>query len=138
MWQVNGTAWNIILADVTTGQGYGIEQSYAGPGTSAERIVEAPPLSGVTTTLGDYAPTVTFDDLAVHGATVGVDQLFTVQGGAVVSSPSALDLNGFTVAYVPVAPAAPGTRGGRHPASRGERSPEPVHMSHRSRPGLHR
>ena len=97
----------ISLGDDTTGQRYGIEPNYTGPATSAEWIVEAPSLSGGTTTLGDYTPNVTFRNLAVDGAAVGVDQVFMVQGGAVVSSPSAQDLTGFTVAYGPVPPAAP-------------------------------
>ncbi len=107
IWQVSGSIWNIIVADDTTGQSYGTELAYTGPGASAEWIVEAPTVSGSIATLGDFTPNVTFDQLGVNGTPVGVDQLFMVQGGAVVSSPSAVSLNGFTVAYGPVPPPAP-------------------------------
>ena len=106
--KASGTTWGISVRDNTTGQSFGTQQTYTGPGTSAEWIVEAPSLvGGGTVTLGDYSPAVTFSGLGVNGTQVGFDQLFMVQGGLVVSSPSLLDPNGFSVAYGPAAPPAP-------------------------------
>ena len=106
--RVGGALWSIQLTDDTTGQTFTTEQNYAGPGTSAEWVVEAPSfVGGGVATLGDYAPDVTFGGLGVDGSQVGLDELLMVQGGGVVSSPSALDPNGFSVAYGAVPPAGP-------------------------------
>ncbi len=107
--RVSGTLWSIQLTDDTTGQTFSTDQTYTGPGTSAEWVVEAPSFSdGSVATLGDYTPDVTFGGLGVNGTPVGLDEIFMVdQGGAVISSPSALDPNGFTVAYGTVPPSGP-------------------------------
>jgi len=106
--QVDGTPWGISVVDHTTGQSFTSDQYYAGPETSAEWIVEAPSLNGSVQQLGVYSPNVTFSSLAVGGNQVQFDRLFMVDnGGALISPPSSLDANGFTVAYGPNPPPAP-------------------------------
>ena len=106
--QVAGTTWGISVVDNTNGERFATKVHYAGPETSAEWIVEAPSaLDGTIQQLGDYTPNVTFAGLAAAGHGVAVDQLTMVQNGQIVSSPSPLDPNGFTVAYGPNPPAAP-------------------------------
>jgi hypothetical protein len=105
--EVFDTSWQITLTDNTTGQSYTTRQTYTGPSTSAEWIVEAPTIGSQTATLGDFAP-ITFSGLNVNGVEMSLDQLFMVGGGGnQISTPSALDPNGFAVAYGPTPPAAP-------------------------------
>jgi len=104
----SGTTWGIEVADKTTGQDFTTYQYYAGPETSAEWIVEAPSLlNGSIEQLGVFTPNVTFSGLGSNGNKVLVDELFMVQNGAIVASPSGVDANGFTVAYGPIPPPAP-------------------------------
>lgn len=105
--QLSGTTWQISVVDNTTAQSFVTDRFYNGPETSAEWIVEAPTVSGSTAQLGVYSPNVTFSGLAAVGNRVLLDQLFMVQNNGIVSSPSALDANGFTVAYGPNPPSAP-------------------------------
>ncbi len=107
--QLTGTTtWQISVLDVTNGQSFTIAPlTYTGPGTSAEWIVEAPSINGTPATLGVFSPAITFSGLAAGGNPVQMDELVMVQNGAIVSAPSALDPNGFTVAYGSTAPAAP-------------------------------
>jgi hypothetical protein len=106
--QVSGTStWQIMLADNTTGQRFTTDQTYTGPLTSAEAIVEAPSVNHTQSTLGNYAPDVTFSALGVTGPQSSLTELIMVQNGVQVSTPSALDSVGFSVAYGDVAPAAP-------------------------------
>ncbi|MHB1973843.1 MAG: G1 family glutamic endopeptidase [Acidimicrobiales bacterium] len=104
-----GGQWQISVVDETSGQSFATVQSYNGPGTSAEWIVEAPMsgTSGAVATLGDYVPSVTFGEPRFIGAETGVVEDVLVQGGAVVSTPSPLGTNGFSVAYGAAAPPAP-------------------------------
>jgi len=111
--------------------------TYTGSATSAEWAVEAPSLSGVTTTLGDHTPNVTFRNLAVNTGAVGVDQVFMVQGGAVMSSPSAMDLTGFTVAYEVVAPGSAVRASSPHAAKRVAHDPLEFKISFVPKPGWH-
>ncbi len=121
VYQVSSGEWNIILVDNTTGgtfdyyQYYGSYLSYAGPGASAEWIVEDTdqpsnpnctwPGSGFyLCPMPTYGPPVSFTGTSfnfsgVYGAT---DQIYMVdQIGNVVSQPSSLGTNGdFTVSYV--------------------------------------
>jgi len=61
VFEISGSVWGINIIDTTTGQRFGTQQVvYAGPGASAEWIVEAPTVSGALATLGDYSPDVTF------------------------------------------------------------------------------
>lgn len=105
--QLSGSNWGIGVTDDTTGQSFATQQTYTGAGTSAEWIVEAPQVNGALAQLGDYSPNVTFSGLAANGARAAVDELFMLQNDSIVSSPSALDANGFSVAYGPNPPPAP-------------------------------
>ncbi len=105
--QVSGTTWQIMLADNTTGQTFTTRQTYTGHLASAEAIVEAPFVNGAQSTLGNYAPDVTFSRLHFTGPQNAVTELIMVQNGVQVSTPSALDAVGFNVAYGARAPAAP-------------------------------
>lgn len=105
--QVSGPVWELTVVDNSTGQSFGTEVPCTGPGTSAEWIVGAPSFIGGVLPLGDCTPPVTFSNLGVNGTLAAYDQIFMVQGGAVVSSPSALGPNGFAVAYGPTAPPPP-------------------------------
>lgn len=105
--KIGGTNWGIEVKDNTTGQSYATDQTYSGPETSAEWVVEAPSIDGTPVTLGDYTPDVTFTGLGVDGSQVGLDQIFMIQNGQIVSSPSGLGATGFAVAYGPNPPAAP-------------------------------
>jgi hypothetical protein len=105
--QVSGTEWAIALTDNTNGQSFTTDQTYTGPGTSAEWIVEAPTVNGSQTTLAPYSPEVDFSGLGFTGTQTTLTEVVMVQAAGQVSTPSALDSNGFNVAYGDVAPAAP-------------------------------
>ncbi len=106
---LGGGQWQISVVDETSGQSFVTAQSYNGPGGSAEWIVEAPTsgTSGAVATLGDYVPSVTFGTPRFTGVETGVIEDVLVQGGAVVSIPSPLGTNGFSVAYGAAAPPTP-------------------------------
>jgi hypothetical protein len=105
--QINGAEWGITLTDDTNGESFTTDQTYTGPGSSAEWIVEAPTLNGSLTTLAPFSPAVTFSDLRFVGTETTLTELVMLQYGVQVSTPSALDSNGFNVAYGGIAPAAP-------------------------------
>ena len=100
--------WSIRVSDDTTGQVFTISQSYSGQLTSAEWIVEAPAdLSGNVLTLGQYSPSVVFTNLQYTGTATSSVDVSLIQSGAVVSTPSSLSANGFSVAYGSTAPSPP-------------------------------
>lgn len=106
--QLSGTEWSITLTDDTNGQTFTTDQTYTGPGSSAEWIVEAPTnSSGSIIPLAPYAPVVDFSDLRITPVNSTVQELVMVQAGNQVATPSALAPTGFNVAYGDVAPAAP-------------------------------
>jgi hypothetical protein len=105
--QGSGTLWAITLTDNTTHQSFTTDQSYTGPGTSAEWIVEAPEVNGNQSTLGGYTPDVTFSSLTMAGTENTLTDVIMVQNGMQVSTPSELTSNGFNVAYGDVAPPPP-------------------------------
>jgi hypothetical protein len=114
--QVSGTTWEISLTDVTRNTHFVTDQTYTGQADSAEWIVEAPsiPAPGSTdistatvATLGAYTPNITFTNLKVNGAQTSLNVVQMEQNDAVVSVPSPLSTNGFTVAYGAAAPPAP-------------------------------
>jgi hypothetical protein len=70
--KVSSTQWTISLTDNgkaghAAQPAFGTTQSYSGPGTSAEWILEAPQVNGRQATLAQYGST-TFDLSAVNGA----------------------------------------------------------------------
>ena len=109
--------WTITVTDTTSGKAFSTSQPYAGAGTSAEWVYEAPQVNGRIATLAHYGSTV-FD----HGTANTVSPHLTagsggemVQGyyyGQVVSVPSGPDTgapvgDGFTSAYGSSIPPAP-------------------------------
>ncbi len=94
--------WEIQIRDNTNGLSFSTQQSYAGPGASAEWIVEAPTSSQGIMTLSPYTP-VTFTNPSYSLAPLGgVDQqtaVVMVQNGSEVSAPIKSTSNSFTVAY---------------------------------------
>ncbi len=107
--QVSGTTWAIEVADDTSGESFITDQTYAGPGSSAEWIVEAPTsptLCGGQCMLAPYSdssgggPGVLFSSLGVRGTETTLWQIEMVQNGAQVSTPSARSSDGFSVSYM--------------------------------------
>ena len=109
--KIAGTAWRISLLDNTNGQAFTTYQSYSGPESSAEWIVEAPTndISGVPiqSVLAPYSPAVTFARLLINGSNAALYKAVMIQNGVVVSSPSPFTPNGFAVAYGSSPPQAP-------------------------------
>jgi hypothetical protein len=103
--------WNIRITNTRTGQTFTTQQTYKGPGASAEWIHEAPYLGSRPTRLTPTTP-VTFD----HGTANGENANLTlaergrmVNGNHTVAIPSRPDgdTDGFTVADGANAPAPP-------------------------------
>ena len=101
--QVSGAHWQISVSDDTTGQRFVVDQTYRGPRTSAEWIVEA----STATAFGNYVPAVTFGGLGITGTQTSVTEDILTQGNATVAVPSALTSDGFSVAYSKAQPKAP-------------------------------
>jgi hypothetical protein len=103
IWQVSGTTWEIRLVDDTTGQGFTTPpEQYTGPGSTADWVVEATTecqFQCQTSQLAPYSPPVSFSDLGMSGAPKSLNEVTMVQGQGVVSTPSALSPDGFTVSY---------------------------------------
>lgn len=99
--RVSGSKWQIGLVDNTTSQSFSTRQTYTGPSTSAEWIVEAPTIGSNTATLGNFSTTpVIYSGLSIDGVAMSLDQLFMVDNAnATISSPSALVSNSFQVTY---------------------------------------
>jgi hypothetical protein len=104
--ELSGSLWQITLTDDSTGQSFSTDQTYAGPGTSAEWIVEAPTVDSEISTLADYT-TTSFDGLGITGAQNTLAEAIMVQNGFQVSTPSAFTASSFDVAYGDVAPPPP-------------------------------
>ena len=105
--QVTGTEWSIEITNNSTGQTFLTDQTYTGPGSSAEWIVEAPEVNGSIATLAAYSPDVTFTGIRLNGAETTIADIVMVQNNAQVSTPSAFTSSGFTVAYGGSAPPPP-------------------------------
>jgi hypothetical protein len=105
--QISGTDWGITLTDDTNGESFTTDQTYSGPASTAEWIVEALTVNGQVVTLAPYSPSINFSDLGFLGSDTKLQELLMVQAGNQVSTPSALTANGFNVAYGSVAPAPP-------------------------------
>ena len=114
--QVGGGSWSIELADDNNGQSFSTLQSYSGPGTSAEWIVEAPADTqlcgkgvdpkGATGTcrLAPYSPAINFSGVRFNGTQTGIADDVIVQGGDQIATPSPVINNGFSVAYGDIGP----------------------------------
>jgi hypothetical protein len=117
IWQQTGTNWAISMVDNTNGQRWSIgNQYYAGPGSSAEWIVEDPGIVGQECgTLVDnysgqcpmpgYMTPVAFSNMLLAPTTATAwYQISLVQSSVQVATPSALNTNGsvaagFSVSY---------------------------------------
>jgi Peptidase A4 family/Putative Ig domain len=97
--QVNGSQWGITLTDNTNGESFTTDQTYAGPASTAEWIVEALTVNGGVSVLAPYSPYVSFSDLGFVGSDTTLQEVLMVQAGLQVSTPSVLTANGFDVAY---------------------------------------
>jgi hypothetical protein len=106
--QLSGTQWTIALTNNTTGRSFSTSPVYAGPGASAEWVVEAPTVDpGGQSTLGAYSPEVNFTGITAVGPTPTVTEVVMEQDGAIVSVPSAISSGAFNIAYGSTVPAAP-------------------------------
>ena len=113
IWQQSGTDWAVAMTDTTTGQSWSVgDQYYAGPGFSAEWIVEDPGVPGEgcdvsgpnglgQCPMAPYSPPVTFSDLGLTPTAVTTwYELTLLQSGIDVSTSSAFSSGGtFTVSY---------------------------------------
>jgi Peptidase A4 family len=102
--------WTITLTDARSGS-FMTTKSYAGPGTSAEWIQEAPTVGGRLATLAKYG-SATFDPGTANGRSPGLvsnDGGVMIQKGVQVSTPSVpdSDVDGFRLKYGSAAPAPP-------------------------------
>lgn len=107
--QMSGTTWQISLVDDTNGQSFSTEQTYSGPAQSAEWIVEAPydTTTNEVDALASFSPAVDFTNDSATGPVASNFLSAMVQNGQLVGSPSAVDANGFAVAYGSTPPPAP-------------------------------
>jgi hypothetical protein len=109
--QISGTNWSITLTDDTNGESFTTDQTYSGPGTTAEWIVEALTENGTVVSLAPYLPNVNFSDLGFVGANALLEEIvmWQIQNNVStqVSTPSTLTANGFNVAYGAAAPSPP-------------------------------
>jgi hypothetical protein len=103
LWQVSSTSWQVNLTDDTNGESYTTPpEHYSGPGSSAEWIVEATTRCSfrcVTAELAPYTPAVVFSDLGITGREGTLQEDVMVQRDEVVSTPTALTSQGFSIAY---------------------------------------
>ena len=111
----SGSTWTITLQDANGNQSFTTQQSYSGPGTSAEWVVEAPTVGGRVATLAHYGSTA-FDNGTVNGSAVSIPANSggeLIQGSRfssqVVSIPSEPDGtgDGFASSYGSVQPQPP-------------------------------
>ncbi|MHB1549356.1 MAG: G1 family glutamic endopeptidase, partial [Acidimicrobiales bacterium] len=97
--ELSAGEWSITLKDDTSGASFTTDQTYDGPATSAEWIVEAPTVNNTQTVLAPYSPDVAFTSLGVGGTESSLDEIIMVQSNTTVSDPSAMTSVGFNVAY---------------------------------------
>jgi hypothetical protein len=117
IWQQSGTNWGISMTDNQNGQSWSIgDQYYAGPGSSAEWIVENPGTPGQgcgvvvngwtgQCPLAPYSPPIAFSNLRLPpSAATTWYEIWLAQSSGEVSTPSPLSTSGpsvagFTVSY---------------------------------------
>lgn len=103
--------WQLTIQNVSLHETYTINQTYSGPGMSAEWIEEAPTINGQVTTLDPYS-TYSFTNLMVNGQNPFLQPInggIMVQNHRQVSTPSYPGENGnnFAMAYGSQIPLAP-------------------------------
>jgi hypothetical protein len=105
--------WAIAVDHDTTGQLFRTEQTYTGPGSTADFVVEAPeqinPTTGAPTQLplASFSPATNFTNLQMVGDTTAIAALVLVEAGVQVSTPSLKTPTGFAVGYGSLAPSPP-------------------------------
>ena len=102
--------WRISIHDARSGS-FTTTRAYAGPGTSAEWIEEAPVINSRLTALAAHLPIV-FDNLTANGLSPALstgDAGAMIRRGVLVDTPSTPDVdgNGFVVAEQAAQPAPP-------------------------------
>lgn len=107
----SGSTWQIVITNNTTSQSFTTLQTYSGPASTAEWIMERPQVSGSYATLTQYT-TFAFDLATVNGGSPGLtssNALVMNQNGIQVSTPSSPDSDhdGFALAYGASAPSPP-------------------------------
>jgi len=112
---ISGSSWRITLANLSNGQSFTTTQSYSGPGTSAEWILEAPTGPKGVLKLARYS-TTQFSNitLGLNGGTPASlalvypgEAIAMFKGNKQISTPSKPTGNSFNVAYGKKQPAAP-------------------------------
>ena len=114
----SGNQWTIAIADETTGTLFTIDQTYKGPGASAEFILEAPSNGSGQLPLAHYKETqffelglgVNFGTPAPAVLTFPNNAIAMVQNGLQVSTPSKPGGNAFNIAYGKKQPPFPLTK----------------------------
>jgi hypothetical protein len=113
IFKASASRWAIAVDDDTTGQLFRTEQTYTGPGSKADFVVEAPTLLNMTalgTTLlplASFSPATDFTNLQTVGYTTATAALVLVEAGVQVATPSQRTPTGFAVRYGSLAPSAP-------------------------------
>lgn len=107
--QVGVAEWAIALTDDTNGDSFVTDQSYNGPLSSAEWVVEADAkVNGTLTPLAPYGPEVTFTGLSVTGPRTGLTRVVMVHEGEDISTPSSVSRGSFAVVFGSSAPSGAG------------------------------
>ncbi|MGC8627749.1 MAG: putative Ig domain-containing protein [Acidimicrobiales bacterium] len=118
IWEVSNQTWAIRVTDDSTGGSFETEQSYNGPGASAEWVVEDPGNVGqgcdviVNGASGQcpmppYSPGVTFTDMGISPNVVSTwYEVTLVQNGVAISTPSFYSDGTFSVSYTASSEAA--------------------------------
>lgn len=112
---LSGATWRITLADLSSGQTFSTTQTYTGPATSAEWIVEAPTGPKRILKLARYSTTsfwnITLGLNSAAPTNVGLvypgEAIAMFKGKNQISTPSKPTGNSFNIAYGKKQPAAP-------------------------------
>jgi hypothetical protein len=110
IFQASSDLWAIAVDDDTTGQLFRTEQTYTGPGSTADFVVEAPALASAPTIplpLASFSPATDFTNLQTVGDTTATAALVLVEAEVQVATPSLKTPTGFAVGYGSLAPSAP-------------------------------
>ncbi|HTT89541.1 MAG TPA: G1 family glutamic endopeptidase [Acidimicrobiales bacterium] len=115
VWETGPELWEMRVADDTNGLAYTTPpEPYAGPGVSAEWVVERPSnCPGLLSScrpvqLAAYSPAVSFRGMQMAGGPQkALWDMTMLQGGQQVSKPSAFSPEGFSVSYT--GPRSPGS-----------------------------
>jgi large repetitive protein len=110
IFKASSNLWAIAVDDDTTGQLFRTEQTYTGPGSTADFVVEAPSPSATSSTvfpLASFSPATDFTNLQTVGYTTATAALVLVEAGVQVATPSLKTSTGFAVGYGSLAPSPP-------------------------------